>query len=470
MPASAAILIYVAGIAALFWFDPDRTARISRASWLPTIWLMVAGSRPLSAWLSMGIIKAPGSPDQYLEGSPIDRNFLAVMIVAGACVLATRGNSVLALLRKQAPVVVFVLFCAVSISWSDYPIVAFKRWIKFLGDFTMILILLTDESPTDAIKRVLSRVSFVLFPMSIMAIKYFPDIGRGYDQWEGTARYTGIAADKNMLGMICLVFGIAYWWRLNTELFGPRRRRHLIVHGIMLAMILWLFWMANSMTSVSCFVLAGGVITVTTFPRLVRKRWFVHLLVLTVLLISFSVLFLDLAGYLLTMLGRDPTLTGRTDLWDQLLDMKVSAIIGAGFESFWLGKRLDVLWAMYWWHPNESHNGYLEMFLNTGWVGVTLLAVVLVSGYRHITALLRTSPDLGRLGLAYFIIGIAYNFTEAAFKATDPVWFVFLLMAMAYPRVVLPRPSITKSLNQDSSNAKHQRWAAGMAAQLRALC
>ncbi len=71
------------------------------------------------------------------------------------------------------------------------------------------------------------------------------------------------------------------------------------------------------------------------------------------------------------------------------------------------------------------------------------LAIVMISSYRNVVALLRQDPELGRLGLGYFVIGVAYNFTEAAFKATDPVWFVFLLLAMAYPAVVVSRRSMS---------------------------
>jgi len=46
--------------------------------------------------------------------------------------------------------------------------------------------------------------------------------------------------------------------------------------------------------------------------------------------------------------------------------MRVNPWIGAGFESFWLGPRLNKLWAQYNFMPNQAHNGYIEIYLNLG--------------------------------------------------------------------------------------------------------
>jgi len=46
--------------------------------------------------------------------------------------------------EKNAPLVVFFLYCAASVFWSDFPIVAFKRWTKVLGNVVMVLVVLTE--------------------------------------------------------------------------------------------------------------------------------------------------------------------------------------------------------------------------------------------------------------------------------------------------------------------------------------
>jgi exopolysaccharide production protein ExoQ len=422
-----ATFVYIVGILGLFVLDRKGTARISKACWLPIVWLLINGSRPVSLWLQ---IEPRNLADQSLEGNPLDRNIYLGLIIAGAIVLWGRQTTVVRLLRANPSILLFLVFCALSVSWSDYPDVAFKRWIKFLGDLVMVLIVISDPQRLSAIKRVLSTVAFILIPTSVLLIKYYPEMARYYSRWEGTMFVSGVAVDKNMLGMTCLVFGLGAWWQLlgAWREKGRERRRRLIAHGAILTMVLWLFWMANSATSGSCFVMAGGLMAITSVVRAARKPAVLHFLVAAVLCASVSVLFLDIGGGALHALGRNSTLTGRTEIWKGLLDFSGNPLFGTGFESFWVGERLRKIWATggLLYGINESHNGYLEVFLNEGWIGLTLLAAIIVGGYREIVRAVRRDPQTHCLNLAYFVAVLVYNLTEAAFKAVSPMWFVFV--------------------------------------------
>lgn len=432
-PTIAAVVFFV-GILALFYLDWNPKSRTSIAICIPVAWMLVAGSRMASQWMSLG---APtDNPDQYLEGSPIDRNYLTTLLVLALIVLIRRREQVVRLLQRNTPILLFFSYCALSIAWSDYPDVAFKRWIKAGGNLVMVLVVLTDPGRTSAIGRFLTSAGFVLTPLSILFIKYYPDLGRGYHPWDWTPFYTGVTTNKNELGMICLVVGLASVWSLLRAFKGGRAsRKPLLAHLAVLGMLGWLFWKAQSMTSLSCFMLASGVMIAMSSPRLARMPGIIHLLVAAVLSISASALFLNIGSGLVQTLGKDPTLTGRTEIWHLVLSMVTNPMVGTGFESFWLGKRLEKIWSIYWWHPNEAHDGYIELYLNLGWIGITLLVLAIVSGYRNIVVGFRRDPDLGRLKLAYFVAAVAYNFTEAAFRMMSPVFIVFLLATIAVPEV-----------------------------------
>jgi len=248
--------------------------------------------------------------------------------------------------------------------------------------------------------------------------------------------YIGVTTGKNLLGMICLISVLAAEWRFFQSFPGrgcQTRVGPLVANGVLLAMGLWLFWLANSMTSLSCFLLASGVMAATRLRAVIRRPWLVHVLVLAVVCVSASALFLSLGGGVLETMGRDPTLTGRTGVWKLVLNMTRNPVFGAGFESFWLGPRLEKIWSVYWWHPNEAHNGYIEVFLNLGWVGVTLFAVLLIASYLNVFDAFRRDPEMGRLRLAYFVVAVVFNFTEAAMKMLDPVWILFLMAVIVVP-------------------------------------
>jgi exopolysaccharide production protein ExoQ len=435
MPPSVAAIIFATGIVALFMLDRGPKTRSSWALWLPIVWLLIIGSRHVSVWL--GVAPAVSSA-QYLEGSPLDRSIYLLLLAGGMVVLVGRREAVASLLRRNRPIVLFVLYCGISVIWSDFPGVAFKRWVKSLGDYVMILILLTEDDGEIAVKQVLAKVGFVLLPLSVLLIKYYPSLGRAYaSHWVGTQFFIGVASDKNMLGMACMVFGFAAAWRV-IEAWSARRRdrtKVVIVHGTILAMGIWLLKLSDSATSLACFGLTSALITVHTFSDVLRKCWVLHLSVAAIVLVYASVLFLGVGDGLLSSLGRDPTLTGRTDIWDVLLEVPINPVVGTGFESFWLGKRLEHLWAFpIVYGINEAHNGYLEMFLNLGWIGVAFLAVLLWTGYKHVLRSIERNPEAGRLRLGYFVIAVVYNFTEAGIRSLDLVWIAFLLATIAVPQ------------------------------------
>jgi len=454
MPSSIATAVYVLAIAGLFVLNRDPKARTSKALWIPVVWFLIVGSREVSAWLAeFGIVQGSylETPEQYLEGNAIDRVVYTGLLMLGLIVLIPRGQKVVSLLRANLPIVLFFLYCGISILWSDYPGVAMKRWIKAVGDLVMVMVVLTDPDRLAAIKRLLTRVTFLLIPLSILLIKYYPDLGAGYNIHHWTRVLTGVTTNKNFLGVICLIFGLGCEWRFLAAYQarkGKARTRQLIAHGALLVMVFWLLLSANSMTSLACFLLAGGLLAATRFRAVVRRPSAVHLLVAVVVLVSFSTLFLGVGGGALETMGRDASLTGRTAIWKLVLSLSGNPLIGTGFESFWLGKRLETVWTTMI-GIQEAHNGYLEVFLNLGWIGVTLLAAIMVTGYRNILVEYRKDPDLGRLRLAYFVVGVVYNFTEAGFRMLNPIWSMFLLATMAVPKIpVAARPSLPSSKDQ----------------------
>jgi O-antigen ligase len=427
MPPIIATAVCGFGILILLMLNRDGK-RVSAAVWLPVAWLSICGSRTVSQWI--GGIGVGDSANNLVEGSPLDALLFTGLMTAGVLVLFSRKRSVGKVLLQNGPLLMFLLYCAVSCLWSDYPFVAFKRWIKAVGDLVMVLIILTDREPIAALKRLLAYSGFVLIPLSILLIRYFPNLGRGYSAWTGQPYNAGVATGKNGLGYVCLIFGLGSLWCF-LEVLRTRERyravRRLIAQGAVLVLALWLFRMANSATSFSCFLIGSGLMTVMGLRALSRRPAVVHVVVGGLLFMVFYGVLLNPAAGLVETVGRDATLTGRTVLWKQVLNLTANPLFGAGYESFWLGERLETMWRINWEHPNQAHNGYLEIFLDLGWVGLTLLSVVMVSGYRSVVRSLRQRSELGRIRLAFFVVAAIYNLTEHAFRELHPVWIIFLL-------------------------------------------
>jgi O-antigen ligase len=439
----------------LFRLSKEEKGSTSLALWIPTLWIFVGATRNLSVWFSF----SGGGSGGYLEGNPLDQVAAVLMLVIGVGVLVRRPSRVSELLRSNIPVLLFFLYCGLSIVWSDFPEVSSKRWLRAVGDIVMVLVILTESNWLVAIRRVFSRIAIVSIPLSILFIRYYPELGRAYSRG-GLTSWSGVATGKNGLGMICLVFGLAtlfHFLQIYCEKDNPRRRAKLAADGSILVMTVYLLLKANSATSLACFFLAAGPMVLVFFSQFARKPAIVHIMTFSVLGIASSALFLNIGSGMVQSLGRDTTLTGRTDIWRSAFTLVQNPVFGTGFESFWLGERLSRVEIMINQSVNQAHDGYIEIYLNLGWVGVFLLITIIVVAYARVVTSIAKMTPLAPLGLALFIVNVAYNFTEAAFKMMHPLWISLFLITMAVAKAPMQRSDSQE--DSPSVRAKSQKRA-----------
>src|SRR5258707_11488376 len=124
MNPSLASLICACGIAGLFFLDRDESVHTSKALCLPVAWLWIMGSRPVSSWLGV----SPTGGNVQLDGSPVDAAVLGVLLSAAIGVLIRRSSRTRTLLAANLPMLIYFFYCLISVAWSYYPDVSFKRW------------------------------------------------------------------------------------------------------------------------------------------------------------------------------------------------------------------------------------------------------------------------------------------------------------------------------------------------------
>ena len=417
-------------------FDLPKNRKTSPALWISIIWIFIIATRLPSQWIGAEVI---GTSQALQEGNALDRVFYILLIVASISVLVSRSQNWKIIISLNGFLVALLSYSLLSTIWSDFTLVSIKRWIRDLGTYLVVLVTITDPNGFDAVRTVIRRFCIITIPLSILLNKYFPAMGRGFDPWTGQGFYIGATTTKNMLGVLCLISALFFLWD-SLSLWSKRKEgitKWIIVLNIVFFIISFqLLYQSDSATSkvcllIGCFILAAS-----------QSHWFKcnpsRLTVLIPIGITFYLfvefgLGIDTVGFLAETVGRSSNLTGRTSIWDAAFSIGTNPFLGTGYESFWLGDRLFKMWERAGaGNINTVHNGYLEVYLSLGFIGLLLLVCFLIQGYRIISRRYIISNKLGSLGLALWAVLLFYNVTESAFKF-HLLWVIYLFLAIRIP-------------------------------------
>ena len=446
LPPRLALFLTLAFIVFLFRRDIRERPNVSGALWLPLIWLVLGCSRSFSAWLNIfGLPVSGGASNE--EGSPVDACFTYAMATAGLLVLIKRQVSLSEVLRRNGWLVAFIAYCFISVVWSDYPFIAFKRVTKIFNHPIMALIVFTEPDFKEALTCLMKRCAYVVVPVSILWIRYYPQLGISYDEWSGLQNIGGISGGKNGLGMDCLILGFFFFWHLlqtwRTERNTQRRNELWLIAGFLIG-ILDLLRLSHSATSDICLLVAILIVVLVGIRPTIRNFIGTYLLATLVLLVAAELAF-GISGHLSESLGRGSKLTGRTDIWARCLEFQANPIFGAGFESFWFPERRDRIAAFFHgWRPGSAHNSYLQTYLHLGLIGLSILIGLFIATFRKIRLDLFRNFEWGRYRLAFLVAVLLRGWTEWYFTTGSGLWFVFYIIAMDYPLAQLTtvQPSV----------------------------
>lgn len=454
MPRQTALVIFVTFIVYLFVRDRKLRPMTSVALWIPFFWLIIIGTRSISLWFADASLQAE-TLDDYLAGSPFDRNLFTCVILAGMAVLIKRRRMLGDIFSGNRLLFAFFIFCGISCLWSDYAFTAFKRYIKDVGNLIMLSIVMTETKPDQAFKAILARYTYLAITLSVLFIMYFPELGRYYGRWTAMVVYCGIATSKNSLGQISFICGIVLLWDFMTTRNkgdGTQDKLDLIMRVILLAMVIWLLYMAQSSTSIVCIL--SGIFILLVLRTSFAKNQLHNLGMWTLGLLLFFVIIFTIPGLIESLtesLGRDATLTGRTDLWQELLAVPLNPLIGKGYQTFWQTPEAAKLGEKFYFIPNQAHNGYLEVYIQTGLISLLLIIGAIIKAGNNLKKGLLNGSTHAMLIFIFYIIILINNWTEATINKITIPWFILLMALLYHPENYLITP---ENCRAEISNSK----------------
>ena len=392
--------------------EAKQSSDVSRAIWIPTIWMLSAATKPLALWFRV-------SNEDPESGSSLDRIFLIFLIIIAVWILLRRKFDWSSAMKDNAWLMILIVFMLISVIWSSIPGISFKRWTRELLALLMAFVVLSQSSPRHAMESILRRTAYILIPVSPILIKYFPQYGVQYNRWSGARMWVGVATQKNGLGRLCMVVAFFLIWSLIRRWQGKnpsvwKYQTHLEI--VVLAMTLWLITGGAKTSATSLIALSMGLISYATLYFMKKSGKIVGagllMLVVAILILygTTSVFTSQMKfGFIASAAGRDETLTGRTDIWARLLPVAMQKpVFGGGFGGFWTRGTMDMF------HVSGSHNGYLDVLIGLGFVGLVLISIFLLSSCHRARQVLDADFDWGILWIGFIIMAVAHNIAESS--------------------------------------------------------
>jgi exopolysaccharide production protein ExoQ len=463
MPPLLALLLCIVFV--VYRLHADKENKQTIALWIPSVWLLYCGSRALVYWFGPSSIMSD-SGSTLEEGSPIDRLFLSVLIVLALVVLAQRGIQWRIVFDRNRWLVALYSYALISILWSEVPFSSVKRFVRLIGGVLMALAILTEPSPRKALETVFKRLVYILIPISLVLIKYFPNFGVTYRTHSGAKSWIGVTMGKNQLGILCMVSAFFLLWNFFTVRKNQRRHRSLMEAGsyfLVLGLSLFMMFGEGAYSATALFCLPAGIVTFGLL-RWAQRRCFrlsaktLIVPVAAIFLIGASLPFLGTSPVsgISGILGRDATLTSRTDIWETLRPFAVEMpVFGHGYGGFWTERAIAIA------DVNEAHNGYLEVVLILGVSGLVLLFGFLISYCRHVHRSLALDHDAqwAIFGFCLLIMLVLHEATEASFLSeADLLWTCVIFVSTKYRVVEAPEPSVTDEGAMDAPRFIEEAW------------
>ena len=346
----------------------------------------------------------------------------------------------------------YPLWTTLSFLWSPVPSSALEMGLLQITEIIGLIYIAARISPHQTIKIVFWAYMIIFF----WTAPYLPSI-------DAVTMPPGFA-EKNMLANRMFITLVCCLYVIYSG------RSHILERILAIAVLPLAFYIIFAAESATSLVLA---IVAICFMTLIGTVWqavnrvealsSIVMIAMVILfigggLIAVSLLTEGPLNAFLNSLGKDTTLTGRTELWDEAIRLvRDNPIMGLGAEGFWQPWRGDAQSLLeYFYKPINSrfsfHNSYLEIAVHLGLVGVILMLIPV--GYmlsRIVTNWFRKQDLAAGFFLMFAVLSLARSMTESdlynPLNINKMLFFIGGMAFLSYRDKMMPRTAVENYLN-----------------------
>jgi exopolysaccharide production protein ExoQ len=346
-----------------------------------------------------------------IEGSPMWRLVLGITYLAVTFVLLPWYREILLVLQRNWALVLLLVLAVLSSCWAQMPDLVLRKSVGLLGTTLFGMALAIRLSVQEQL-RMLSWLFRIVAVFSLAYVVLLPSYGISSEgEWMGVFGY------KNAMGATMGLSFLVEWQLPATDRLSKALK--------MMAMLLYLILLLHSDSVTPLVALACTIILVTIY-KYGALRLRIPLYAFCILIALLGAFVLANGDRVMGLLGRSATLTGRTEIWSFVIAfIPQRPILGYGYSGFWKGAASEsfVINRYFGGTVQYSHNGYLEVLLTLGLVGLLLTLIFLGIGLKRAFYVSRQRPFGVELWpLAFLLYFALHNLGEVSILMQDLEW------------------------------------------------
>lgn len=317
--------------------------------------------------------------------------------------------------------VLSVLWCGLSYLWSIEPDVTLRRSVALLMTTLFGLALAARYDWNELVQR-LALVFLVTAIISLVLAVGVPRLGQMQEIHHGAWR--GAWLEKNSFGTR-MAMGLTLM--MCAFAMQPKRWWLWLPGGVL---CFGLIIMSTSKAALlAALVAIGGFLVIRVFRRFpILRIPVMYSVVIGVTVMMFLLIFMP--DMMFELIGKERTLTGRTDIWAALARaISDKPLLGYGYGAFWQDLNGPSYWVRFSleWGVPTAHNGWVETWLSAGIVAVVLF------GLMYLIALLLAFGRLYRGGVENYwvilstVLFLMISLSESTIlQQNDLSWVIFV--------------------------------------------
>ena len=382
--------------------------------------------------------------------NPSSKIIVGLFVLAALLPVFVSFRSVLQRMFALFPLVPYLAIAVASIMWSQDAEPSLRRVISLLAT-TLFGLYFAVRFPQRTQVRMLLAATSILAVATVLLALLAPQYATDHETHTGAWR--GVFSQKNACAMVMVVgLAAALVYQPNSIVTRVWKFASLILFSVIVI---------KADSSGALLLMLGLVVLVQILRWLTRFEVHTRTL-LCWLLVIFSCLTSFLAMQfvpeILKLLNRDPTLTGRTALWAQVWKSILERpFLGYGYGAFWnglAGPSERIVLAL-GWTPPHAHNGFLDIWLCLGGLGLAAFCYALLQCAWRIGRLIGSHELRLNLWLVIpLVLILLYNLDESVLIASPSLMWVLFVSSVCGLELYAHRSSPARPVRRSFAQAQ----------------